>query len=163
MIDTESEIGITRMRTRPAQKAMFVLGSEWPLLVNIVTTALFLVFGKNWLSDLSNLIWFALILIWLFAAVLFSAFAVVRHAKNLAVRLGEPLGTLILTLSVTGIEVMMIAAVMYEAHSNSSLARDAMFAVVMIVLNGIVGLSLVLGCLRYHEKTYNIQGANAQL
>src|SRR5439155_19818965 len=58
---------------------------------------------------------------------------------------------------------MMIAAVMYAGHGNSSLARDAMFAVVMIVLNGMVGLSLLLGWLRYHEQTYNLHGANAFL
>lgn len=73
------------------------------------------------------------------------------------------MGTVILTLSVTGIEVMMIAAFMYTGNGNASLARDAMFAVVMIVLNGMVGLSLLLGGLRYHEQTYNLQGANAFL
>jgi Ca2+/H+ antiporter len=57
----------------------------------------------------------------------------------------------------------MIAAVMYVSPGNSSLARDTMFAVVMIVLNGVVGLSLLLGGLRYHEQTYNLQGANAFL
>lgn len=92
-----------------------------------------------------------------------SAFAVLRHAEHLAVRLGEPMGTVILTLSVTGIEVMMIAAFMYTGNGNASLARDAMFAVVMIILNGMVGLSLLLGGLRYHEQTYNLQGANAFL
>src|SRR4030095_4424422 len=74
-----------------------------------------------------------------------------------------PLGTLILTLAVTGIEVIMIAAMMYAGKGNSALARDAMFAVVMIVLNGMVGLSLLLGGLRHHEQTYNLQGANAFL
>ena len=131
--------------------------------MNMTTTALFLGFGSGWLADLSNSLWFAFILMWLFTVILFSAFAVVRHAENLADRLGEPLGTLILTLAVTGIEVMMIAAVMYAGHGNSALARDAMFAVVMIVLNGMVGLSLLLGGLRYHEQTYNLQGANAFL
>src|SRR5436309_13129766 len=58
---------------------------------------------------------------------------------------------------------MMIAAVMYAGHGNSSLARDAMFAVVMVVLNGMVGLALLLGGLRHHEQTYNLQGANAFL
>ncbi len=140
-----------------------MLRREWPLLGNIATTALFLVFGPSWLADLSNPAWFAFILVWLFFVILVSAFAVVRHAESLAVRLGEPLGTLVLTLSVTGIEVMMIAAVMYTGHGNSPLARDAMFAVVMIVLNGMVGLSLLLGGLRYHEQTYNLQGANAFL
>jgi len=136
---------------------------EWSLVGSILTTTAFLAFGQGWLADLSNPIWFSLVLLWLFGVVLFSAFAVVRHAEVLAVKLGEPLGTLVLTLSVTGIEVMMIAAVMYTADGGSSLARDAMFAVVMIVLNGMVGLSLLLGGLRYHEQTYNLQGANAFL
>jgi Ca2+:H+ antiporter len=140
-----------------------MLRREWPLLMNIATTVLFLVFGQSWLAELSNAVWFACILGWLFSVILCSAFVVVRHAESLAVRLGEPLGTLVLTLSVTGIEVMMIAAVMYTGHGNASLARDAMFAVVMIVLNGMVGLSLLLGGLRHHEQTYNLQGANAFL
>src|SRR6185436_17205211 len=72
-------------------------------------------------------------------------------------------GTLILTLAVTGIEVMMITAIMYAGKGHSALARDAMMAVVMIVLNGLVGLSLLLGGLRHHEQEYNLQGANAFL
>ncbi len=139
------------------------LRDEAPLLANLTTTVLFLLFGSGWLADLSSPIWFAFLLEWLFAVILFSAFAVVRHAEGLAVKLGEPLGTLILTLAVTGIEVMMIAAVMAAGTGNAALARDAMFAVVMIVLGGMVGLSLVLGGLRHHEQTYNLQGANAFL
>src|SRR5262249_34260597 len=73
------------------------------------------------------------------------------------------LGTLVLTLSVIGIEVMMIGAVMSTGPGNVALARDAMFAVVMIVLNGMVGVCLLLGGLRYHEQTYNLQGGNAFL
>ena len=58
---------------------------------------------------------------------------------------------------------MMISAVMLTGKGNPSLARDAMFAVVMIALNGMIGFSLLLGGLRYHEQTYNLQGANAFL
>lgn len=136
---------------------------EWPLLISAATAALFLAFGARWLADLSHLAWFAFVLGWLFAVILMSAFAVVRHAELLAGKLGEPLGTLILTLAVTGIEVTMIVAFMYTGQGNPALARDAMFAVVMIVMNGMVGLSLVLGGLRHHEQTYNLQGANAFL
>jgi Ca2+:H+ antiporter len=100
---------------------------------------------------------------WLFGAILVSAFAVVRHAEGLAVRLGEPLGTLVLTLSMSGMEMMMIVAVMYTGQGASSLARDTMLAIVMIVLNGLVGTSLLLGGLRYHEQTYNLYGANTFL
>jgi Ca2+:H+ antiporter len=136
---------------------------EWPLAVIVATGALFLLFGTAWLADLSNRAWFGFLMVWLFGAVLLAAFAVVRHAEGLAVRLGEPYGTLILTLAVTGIEVMMVSAVMFAGTGNSALARDAMFATTMIVLNGLVGLSLLVGGLRYHEQTYNLQGASAFL
>jgi hypothetical protein len=140
-----------------------MLRREWPLLVSIATTTLFLVLGEGWLADLSSFVWFGFMLAWLFGAILVSAFAVVRHAEGLAVRLGEPLGTLVLTLSKSGMEMMMIAAVMYTGHGESSLARDTMLAILMIVLNGLVGGSLLLGGLRYHEQTYNLYGANAFL
>jgi len=136
---------------------------EWPLAASLATTALFYALGERWFADLSNPFWYAFLLAWLFAVILLSAFAVVRHAERLAVRLGEPLGTLILTLAVTGIEVVMIAAVMYTGRDNPAFARDAMFAVVMIVMNGMIGLALVLGGLRHHEQNYNLQGANAFL
>ena len=81
----------------------------------------------------------------LFAVILWLAFAVVRHADCLAVLLGEPYGTLILTVSVIGIEVVMISAVMLTGEDNPALARDTMFAVHMIVLNGMVGITMLLG------------------
>jgi Ca2+:H+ antiporter len=136
---------------------------ERALAFGLLTAGLFLGFGSRWLGDLSQPGWFALVMAWLFAAILSSALAVVRHAERLAHRLGEPLGTLLLTLSVIGIEVMMIASVMSAGHGNASLARDAMFAVVQIVLNGMIGMCLLLGGLRYHEQAYNLQGANAFL
>ena len=100
---------------------------------------------------------------WLFAVVLWSAMRVAHHAEGLAEALGEPYGTLVLTLSVTFMEVTMIAAVMLHGENNPTLARDTMFAVTMIVLNGIVGLALLVGALRHHEQQYNLQGAGAYL
>ena len=139
------------------------LVAEWALAANLVTAGLFLVFGAGWLADLSSASWFAFVSLWLLAAMFLSAFAVVRHAEALAEKLGEPYGTLILTLAITGIEVIMIAALMYTGKGNATLARDAMMAVVMIVLNGMVGVSLIVGGLRYHEQAYNLQGANSFL
>ena len=136
---------------------------EWPLALDVGTAALFLLFGKAWLADLTNPAWFAFVFAWLIGVIAISAFAVVRHAECLAEELGEPLGTLILTLAVTGVEVMMISAVMYAGQGEAEFARDAMFAVVMIVLNGMIGLSLLLGGLKHREQTYNLQGANAFL
>src|ERR1700739_393659 len=132
-------------------------------LVSCATTALFLIFGKSWLADLSNPFWFTLMLVWLFAVIMGAAFAVVHHAESLAIRLGEPLGTLVLTLAVIGIEVMMISAVMLTGESKPALARDAMFGVVMIVLNGMIGVALLLGGLRHREQDYNLRGANSFL
>ena len=167
-------LGPAALTTRPAAKSTMTmqrprrrlpsrLRQEWPLVVSLVTTGLFLVFGKGWLADLSSSGWFALMLGWLFGAILVSAFAVVHHAEALAAQLGEPMGTLVLTLSMSGMEMMMITAVMYTSHQDSALARDTMLAIVMIVLNGLIGISLLLGGLRYHEQTYNLYGANAFL
>jgi Ca2+:H+ antiporter len=139
------------------------LRQEWLLAVAFATTALFLLFGKGWLADLSNPLWFALMLLWLFAVIMSSAFAVVHHAESLALKLGEPLGTLVLTLSVIGIEVMMISAVMLTGESKPTLARDTMYGIVMIVLNGMIGVALLVGGLRHHEQEYNLQGANSFL
>jgi Ca2+:H+ antiporter len=151
------------MPAPPRRAALRWLRREGALLVSLGTVVLFFAFGTGWLANLAQPAWFVLMLAWLFGAILLSAAAVVRHAESLAVKLGEPLGTLLLTLSVIGIEVTMIAAVMSTGAGNDALARDAMFAVIMIVLNGMVGLCLLLGGLRYREQTYNLQGANAFL
>jgi len=95
--------------------------------------------------------------------VLGSCLSVVRHADHLAVRLGEPYGTLILTLAVTVIEVISISALTLHGARNPALVRDTIFAVVMILLNGMVGASLLLGAWRHREQQYNLQGANTYL
>ena len=140
-----------------------LLRQEWTLLASIATTVLFILFGRSWLADLSNPLWLAFILLWLFIVILLSAFAIVRHAESLAIILGEPFGTLILTLAVIGIEVLMISAVMLTGEGKPAIARDTMFSVVMILLGGMTGVSLLLGGLRHHEQSYNLQGANAFL
>ena len=135
---------------------------EWPLAPAYATAAAFLFFD-DFLLGFGSTWWAMLMFAWLFGVILWSAFAVVRHAEALGEILGEPFGTLILTFAITAIEVMMIAAVMLTGPAVSTLARDTMFAVIMIVFNGMAGLSLLLGGLRYHEQTYNLQGASAFL
>jgi Ca2+:H+ antiporter len=146
-----------------ADKILAIIRDEWFLGFSAATSLAFLLAGDILLADLENPFRWTLVFGWLFATVLGSALSVVRHAEQLAVRLGEPYGTLILTLSVTSIEVMSISAVMTHGDNNPTLARDTMFAVVMIVLNGMVGLSLLLGAWRHREQHYNLQGANACL
>jgi Ca2+:H+ antiporter len=101
--------------------------------------------------------------VWLLGIILWSAFGVVHEAEELAERLGEPRGTLVLTLSIVVIEVALISAVMLGQSSVPTLGRDTMFAVLMIVLNGVVGLGLLIGGVRHHQQSYNLQGAGAYL
>jgi Ca2+:H+ antiporter len=103
------------------------------------------------------------VFVWLFTAVVVGALTVVVNADELAVILGEPYGTLILTLSVGSIEIMTIGTVMLTGEANPTLARDTMFSVVMVVMNGLIGLALLLGGLRHHEQGYNFPGVNAYL
>jgi Ca2+:H+ antiporter len=105
----------------------------------------------------------ALLLAWLFGVILWGAFTVVHHSEVLAERLGEPYGTLVLTLSVTIIEVSIITAALLHAEPADTLVRDTVFAVVMITLNGIAGLCLLLGAIRHGEQEYNLRGAQAFL
>ena len=81
-----------------------LIRNEWFLAASAGSALCFAFFGHQLLGAISNPLWLGAIFLWLFAAVLGSALAVVRHAEHLAVRLGEPYGTLILTLSVTAIE-----------------------------------------------------------
>ncbi len=133
------------------------------LLVLAVTAILFGVFSERWLADLSNPVRVGVLFVWLFVAIVWGAIAAVHHAEHLADHLGEPYGTLILTLSVQSIEVMTLAVVMLSGFANPTLARDTIFSVVMIVLNGLLGLSLLLGGWRFHEQEYNLRGVNAYL
>jgi len=154
---------MTESETAPITGFAAFIRSEYPLFVGLATAATFLALGNQAVEDVSHPYAIAAVFVWLFAGVLWSAISVVRHADCLALKCGEPYGTLILTLSAITIEVMMISAAMLHGANNPTLARDMMFAVLMIALNGLVGLSLLLGGLRYHEQHYNIQGTNAYL
>jgi Ca2+:H+ antiporter len=97
-------------------------------------------------------------------AILFgTVFAAVHHAEVIAERIGEPYGTLLLTLAVTIIEVALIATIMLGEKPVPALARDTVFAVVMIVCNGLVGLCIFIGGLRYREQDFQLSGANVYL
>jgi Ca2+:H+ antiporter len=140
-----------------------IIREERFLGVGIVTSLAFLLFGGALHRDYSSPLYLTMVLAWLFFTILGSVLAVVRHADQLADRVGEPYGTLILTLSVTAIEAMSISAVMLHGANNPTLVRDTLMAVIMIILNGMVGLSLLAGGWRHREQHYNLQGANAYL
>jgi len=99
----------------------------------------------------------------LIAAVAFlgaAVFAAVHHAEVLAVRIGEPFGSILLALAITTLEVGLIISVMLSGSAGSdAVARDTVFSVVMIVLNGIMGLCLLVGARRHYEQEFRVQGA----
>src|SRR5215471_18904759 len=106
-----------------------------------------------------GLVFAAVLLVILFGTV----FAAVHHAEVIAHRLGEPYGTLVLTLAVTIIEVALITTIMLGEKPAPELARDTVFAVVMIVCNGLVGVCVFIGGLRYREQGFQVSGANVYL
>ena len=140
-----------------------IFRSEMALWVGFVTVLVFFTVGGHWLKPLDHGLLAGGIFAWLFAVMLWLSFGVVKHAECLAVKLGEPFGTLILTLSVISIEIVMISAVMVTGGENPTLARDTMFSVVMIVLNGMLGITLLIGGLRHHEQVYNLRGGRSYL
>ncbi|MBX3595215.1 ionic transporter y4hA [Sphingomonas sp.] len=90
--------------------------------------------------------------------------AAVHHAEVVAHRVGEPFGTLVLAVSVTVIEVSLIVSLMLsDSGDASALARDTVFAAIMIILNFIVGLCLLVGAMRHHEQRFVLRGVSAAL
>lgn len=115
--------------------------------------------GYNFAPSATGLLFAVVLLVILFGTV----FAAVHHAEVIAHRIGEPFGTLLLTLSVTIIEVALIATLMLGETEVPTLARDTVFAVVMIVCNGLVGVCIFIGGLRYREQDFQVTGANLYL
>ena len=115
--------------------------------------------GYSFTPSAAGLLFAAVLLLILFGTV----FAAVHHAEMIAERIGEPYGTLLLTLAVTIIEVALIATIMLGNKAAPTLARDTVFAVVMIVCNGLVGICILVGGLRYREQDFRVSGANLYL
>ena len=113
------------------------------------------------MAQLLTQTWFiALMGITLIGAVL----SAVHHAEVIAHKTGEPYGTLVLSISVTIIEVSLIIAMMLTGHEGSEfIARDAVFATVMIVLNGVIGLCIFMGGFKHHEMSFRNEGMNSAL
>lgn len=98
------------------------------------------------------------------AALTAAVFAAVHHAEVIALRVGEPFGTLVLALAVTIIEASLIVTLMSSGGGAAdTLARDTVFATVMIICNGVVGLCLLLGALRHRVLAFNVEGTTPAL
>jgi Ca2+:H+ antiporter len=97
-------------------------------------------------------------------ALIGSVMAAVYHAEVVAHRVGEPFGTLVLAIAVTIIEVSLIVSLMLAGGpETAALARDTVFAAVMIILTGIIGLCLLSGGARFKEQVFGIQGVSTAL
>ena len=98
------------------------------------------------------------------AGLIACVLAAVHHAEVVAHRVGEPFGTLLLALAVTVIEVALIVSLMLTGGpATAALARDTVFASIMIILNGMVGVCLMLGATRHGEQSFGLYGVNATL
>jgi len=118
------------------------------------------VIGEVVLHGETGTVFFVAALPFLFAAV----FSAVHHAETVAHRIGQPFGSILLALAVTLIEVSLIVSVLLSAPGGqSAVARDTVFAAIMIVLNGIVGLCLLIGGVRHHAQGFQPRGAAGAL
>jgi Ca2+:H+ antiporter len=124
----------------------------WPLAGWAVMVTTFALGGSGPIAALAGL------------ALIATVFAAVYHAEVIAERIGEPYGTLVLAVAVTVIEVALIVSIMSAAPADkAALARDTVFATVMIACNGIVGICLLMGGVRHHTQGFQIEGASAAL
>lgn len=127
----------------------------WTVICPIIGLGLLLLPGKEHAGIIDALMGIVLI------SVVLSA---VHHAEVVAHKVGEPYGTLILALAITVIEVSLIVTIMLsEGEQGSTLARDTVFAAIMLILTGIIGLCLLLGGFRYKEQLFVKQGVSASL
>ena len=136
---------------------------EIALPAGLLTLIFFKTLGSDLLTEATPLAVYLPVSLALLAVVTWAIFSVVRHSDALAIKLGEPFGTLILTLSVISLEVVMISSVMLTGEPNPVMARDTMFAVVMLVTNGLVGFTLLFGGWRYHTQSFNLDGVKSYL
>ena len=105
----------------------------------------------------------AFVFLIVFMVIIYAAIGVVHHAELIAFKLGEPFGTMVLTFSAVTVEVIMIAAMMMNGDSDPTLARDTIFATLMILINALIGFVILVGGFRYGEQKYNIKSSNSYL
>ncbi len=136
------------------------LKEEWPLFAALAAGVAGFTLEHAALDAGGAVLWslFGLVL----AAVIGVAFRIAHHAEVLAVRLGEPYGTLVLTVSAVSVEVVILVAMLTDSHSPT-LARDTVFSAVMLDINGILGIASIIGGLHHGSQKYNTGSANSYL
>ncbi len=139
---------------------MKYLASEFPIAIALVVLALGVSLEHAAVAHGGGALLGLLLVI--LAAIIGVAFRIAHHAEVLAIRLGEPYGTLILTLAAVSVEVVILA-VLLSGEPNPTLARDTVFSAVMFDINGILGLAAIVGGLKHGQAKYNISSANSYI
>ncbi|HEX5363018.1 MAG TPA: calcium:proton antiporter [Gallionella sp.] len=134
------------------------LKSEYPIALALAVLGLGFALEHSAAEQGGAILWGLLLVI--LAAVIGVAFRIAHHAEVLAIRFGEPYGTLILTLAAVSVEVVILV-VLLSGEPNPTLARDTVFAAVMFDINGILGLAAIVGGLKHGSSKYNVDSANS--
>lgn len=121
------------------------------------------IFGHSLLNETMSASTAVIAFFILLSTIIVAAFGVVKEADELAHKLGEPYGRLILTLSIVSIEVILISAVMLGPGQSPTIGKDSIFSVMMIIMNLVIGLCILLGGLKFGEQEYNAQGTMSYL
>ena len=133
------------------------------LIVVWIIVLFSLISGDTLLNDTMSASTALIAFFTILTTIIVAAFGVVKEADELAHKLGEPYGTLILTLSIVSIEVILISAVMLGPGENPTIGKDSIFSVMMIIMNLVIGLCILVGGLKYGEQEYNAQGTMSYL
>ncbi len=139
---------------------MNVLLQEKILLIALALALGFGFYEHSLLNAGTAMTWIAFAI--LFGVIVSISMRVAHHAEVLAQRLGEPYGTMILTIAAVVVEVVMLVILMTGSHSPT-LARDTVYSAVMLDINGILGLAAIIGGLRHGEQKYNLDSAHSYI
>ena len=137
---------------------MKYLRSEFPVALALIILGVGFTLEHAAVEHGGAMLWGLLLVI--LAAIIGVAFRIAHHAEVLAMRFGEPYGTLILTLAAVSVEVVILV-VLLMGEPNPTLARDTVFAAVMFDINGILGLAAIVGGLKHGSTKYNLDSANS--
>jgi len=137
---------------------MKYLKSESPIVIALLLLAVGFSLEHAAVDSGGVMLWGLLLVI--LAAIIGVAFRIAHHAEVLAIRFGEPYGTMILTLAAVSVEVVILI-VLLQGDPNPTLARDTVFAAVMFDINGILGLAAIVGGLKHGSSKYNVDSANS--
>ena len=121
-------------------RELFPVETVLRLALSWTVVVMFQIGRRSWLADPISAPVAIIGFVVLFSTILLAAFGVVREADHLAHKLGEPYGTLILTLTIVAIEVILISAVMVGPRQSDTIGRDSIFAVMMIIMNLVTGI-----------------------